>query len=145
MKGLKANIKGDMEILKEGLKKLLQERLPSGDKVFHETMMRKKMNVNCYVRDFNFGLKTDHIPNIDMRKFDGKDLVKWVPQMVQFFDIHDMQHTQKVHITSLCLESNQFVWYRWICSHKSLVTWINFMKELITHYEDTREIPSLAN
>ena len=26
-------------------------------------------------RDSNIGFKTQHIPNIDMRKFDGKDLV----------------------------------------------------------------------
>jgi hypothetical protein len=30
------------------------------------------------------------------------------------------------------------VWYRWICSRKSLVTWRIFMEEMITHYEDTR-------
>ena len=39
---------------------------------------------------------------------------------------------------SLYLEPNQFVWYRWLCSRKSLVTWTIFTEEMIAHYEDTR-------
>jgi hypothetical protein len=73
-----------------------------------------------------------------MRKFDGKDPITWILQMEQFFDLHDVPHTQKVRIVSLYLEPNQFVWYRWLCSHKSLVTWTIFMEEMIAHYEDTR-------
>ena len=49
-----------------------------------------------------------------------------------------MPHTQKVQIASLYLEPNQFVWYRWLCSHKSLVTWTIFTEEMIVHYVDTR-------
>jgi hypothetical protein len=30
------------------------------------------------------------------------------------------------------------VWYIWICSRKSLVTWTVFTEEMIAHYEDTR-------
>ena len=58
--------------------------------------------------------------------------------MEQFFDLHNVPHTQKVQIASLYLEPNQFVWYRWICSPKSLVTWTIFTEEMIAHYEDTR-------
>jgi hypothetical protein len=58
--------------------------------------------------------------------------------MEQFFDLHNVPHTQKVRIASLYLEPNQFVWYRWLCSHKSLVTWTIFTEEMIAHYEDTR-------
>jgi hypothetical protein len=32
----------------------------------------------------------------------------------------------------------QSVSYRWICSHKSLITWTIFTEEMIAHYEDTR-------
>jgi len=88
--------------------------------------------------DSNFGLKTNHIPKIDMRKFDGKDPVTWILQMEQFFDLHEVQHTQKVRIAYLYLEPNQFVWYRWLCSRKTLVTWKFFMEALIEHYEDTK-------
>jgi hypothetical protein len=50
-----------------------------------------------------------------------------------------MCHIQKkVRISSLYLEPNQFVWYRWPFSRKSLVTWIIFTEEMIAHYEDTR-------
>jgi hypothetical protein len=73
-----------------------------------------------------------------MRKFDGKDPITWILQMEQLFDLHDVPHTQKVRISSLYLEPNQFVWYRWIFSRKSLVTWTIFMEEMIAHYEDTR-------
>jgi hypothetical protein len=58
--------------------------------------------------------------------------------MEHFFDLHDVPHTQKVQIYSLYLEPNQFVWYRWLCSCKSLVTWTIFTKKMIAHYEDTR-------
>jgi hypothetical protein len=58
--------------------------------------------------------------------------------MENLFDLHDVPHKQKVQIVSLYLEPNQFVWYRWICSRKSLVTWTIFMEEMIEHYEDTR-------
>ena len=84
--------------------------------------------------DSNIELKVNHITKIDMRKFDGKDLVTWILQMEQFFDLHDVSHTQKVHITSLYLEKNQFVWYRWIFSFKSI-----FIMRI------QRAIPSLVN
>jgi hypothetical protein len=73
-----------------------------------------------------------------MRKFDGKDPITWIPHMEKLFDLHNVPHTQKVRIASLYLEPNQFVWYRWLCSCKSLVTWPIFMEEMITHYDDTR-------
>jgi hypothetical protein len=58
--------------------------------------------------------------------------------MEHFFDLHDVPHIQKVRIASLYLETNQFVWYRTLFSHKSLVTWTIFMEEMIACYEDTR-------
>jgi hypothetical protein len=58
--------------------------------------------------------------------------------MEQFFDLHNVPHTQNVRIASLYLEPNKFVWYRWICYRKSLVTWTIFMEKMIAHYEDTR-------
>ena len=56
-----------------------------------------------------------------MRKFDGKDLVIWILQMEQYFDLYNVKNTQKVRIETLHLEQNTFVWYRWICSHKKIV------------------------
>ena len=38
--------------------------------------------------------KTNHIPKIDMRKFDGKDPITWILQMEQFF-ISIMCHIHK--------------------------------------------------
>ena len=107
MEDLKNSLKADME----GLKKLIQEMIPNGEKVLKETRDENKINVNHDFIDFNIGMKTHNIPKIDMSKFDGKDPVTWILQMEQYFYLHDMQHTQEVCIASLCLESNQFFWY----------------------------------
>lgn len=69
-----ATIEAKMECLKEVLTKLLQEMLPNGEKVLDETHDEKKRN---FSHDFgvpNFGLKTHHIPRVDMRKFDSKEI-----------------------------------------------------------------------
>ena len=95
-----------MEGLKEGLKKLLQEKLPNGEKVVWETHDENKRNVNHDFIDSNVGFKTHHIPNIDMRNFYGKDLITWILQMEQYFELHNTQNTQKVRIATLYLEQN---------------------------------------
>jgi hypothetical protein len=131
MDGLKGEI---MEVLKN----FITEKTPESENASHEIHDEDTRKVNKEWRNSNFGLKTNHVPNIDMRKFDGKDPITWILQMEQFFDLHNVPHTQKVRIASLYLEPNQFVWYRWLCSHKSLVTWTIFTEEMIAHYEDTR-------
>ena len=73
-----------------------------------------------------------------MRKFDGKNPATWILQMEQFFDLHNVQNTQKVLSATLYLEPNQFVWYRWLFSRKQIVTWETFTEEMIAHYEDTK-------
>ena len=47
--------------------------LHSGEKVFHEIHDENKRNLNHDFREYNIELKTNHIPKIDMRKFDCKD------------------------------------------------------------------------
>lgn len=64
------------------------------------------MNMSYDFRDSNVEFKTHHIPKINIRKFDGKDLVTWILQMEKYFDLHDVKHTQKVHIETLYLEHN---------------------------------------
>jgi hypothetical protein len=131
MEGLKGEI---MEVLK----KFVTEKTPESENASHEIHDEDIRKVNQEWRNSNFGLNTNHIPKIDMRKFDGKDPITWILQMEQFFDLHNGPHTQKVRISSSYLEPNQFVWYLWLCSHKSFVTWTIFMEEMIAHYEDTR-------
>jgi hypothetical protein len=122
----------------EGLKNFLIERTHESENVSHEIHDEDTMKVNQEWINSNFGLKTNHVPKIDMRKFDGKDPITWILHMEQFFDLHNVPHTQKVQIAYLYLEPIQFVWYRWICSRKSLITWKIFTEEMIEHYEDTR-------
>ena len=75
---MKNGLKEDMEGLKEGLTKLIQEMIHNGENVVEETHDEKKINVNHDFIDSNFGLKTHHIPNINMRKFNGKDPITWL-------------------------------------------------------------------
>ena len=124
--------------MKEGLTKLLQERLLNGKNVVEETHDKNKRNVNHDFIDSNIRTKNHHVPNIDMRKFDGKDPVTWILQMEQFLDLHNVQNVEKVCIATLYLEPNQFVWYQWLCSCKKIVTWAIFREEMIAHYEDTK-------
>jgi hypothetical protein len=89
MDGLKGEIM-------EGLKIFLIERTPESENVSHEIHDEDTRKVNQEWRNSNFGLKTNHIPKIDMRKFDGKDPITWILQMEQLFDLHNVPHTQKV-------------------------------------------------
>ena len=125
MNGMEANMNGmqvkmevkmngmddKMEELKINLNKLLQEMVTNGERVVKETHDEKK-NVNHDFIDSNVGFKAYHVPKIDMKKFEGKDLKTWILQMEQFFNLHNVQNTQKVRIAILYLEPNQFVWYR---------------------------------
>lgn len=83
-------LKVDMEGWKEGSTKLLQERLPSCDKVIHENHDEDTMNMNCDFRNSNFRFKNHHIPMIDMRKFHGKVPVTWILQLERYVYLHDV-------------------------------------------------------
>ena len=72
----------------------------NGERVVKETHDENKRNVNHDFIDSNVGLKTHHVPKIDMRKFDGKDPETWILQMEQFFDPNNVQNTQKVLIAT---------------------------------------------
>ena len=125
MNGMDAKIDGmddKMEELKINMNKLLQEMVANGERVLKETHDENKRNVNHDSIDSNVESKTNHIPKIDMRKFDGKDPATWILQMEQFFDLNNVQNTQKVCMETLYLEPNQFVWYQWLCSHKQIIT-----------------------
>ena len=114
----KTDLKTNMDELKINMNKLLQEMVTKGERVVKETHDENKINVNHDSIDSNVGSKTHHIPKIDMRKFDDKDPATWILQMEQFFDLNNVQNTQKVLMATLYLEPNQFVWYQWICSRK---------------------------
>ena len=65
--------------------------------------------MNYNFRDTNVGFKNHYISKIDMRKFYSKDPVTWILHMEQYFDLQDVQPSQKVRIAYLYLEPNQFV------------------------------------
>jgi hypothetical protein len=105
---LEAKMDGLKEEIMEVLKNFVTEKTPESENASHEIHDEDTRKVNQEWRNSNFGLKTNHIPKIDMRKFDGKDPITWILQMEQFFDLHNVPHTQKVQIASLYLEPNQF-------------------------------------
>ena len=138
MKDNMENMKNDLKVDIEGLENLIQEMFPNGENIVEETHDEKKINFNHDFINSNVGWKNHHIPKMDMRKFDGKDPVTWILQMEQYFDLNNVQNTQKVCIATLYLEQNTFVWYRWLFSRKKIVTWSIFTEEMIAHYEDTK-------
>ena len=107
---LNTNLKTSMADLKTDLTNFLREILTNGEKVVKEIHDANKRNVNHDSIDANVGSKNNHIPKIDMRKFDGKDPATWILQMEQFFDLNNVQKSQKVRMTIVYLEPNQFVW-----------------------------------
>jgi len=102
--------------------------LSNGERVVKKSQDENKINSNHDFMDSNVRLKTHHVPKIDMRKFDGKDVITWSLKIEQHFNLHNAKKTQKVCIATLYLEPNQFVWYRWIFSCKQIVTWVIFME-----------------
>jgi gas vesicle protein len=86
MEGLKGEIM-------EALKNFVTEKTPESENASHEIHDEDTRKVNQEWRNSNFGLKTNHVPKIDMRKFDGKDPITWILQMEQFFDLHNVPHT----------------------------------------------------
>ena len=86
-------LKGD---IMEGLKNFIIESTLESENVSHEIHDEDTGKVNKEWRNSNFGLNTNHIPKIDMRKFVDKDPITWILKMEQFFDIHNVPHTHKI-------------------------------------------------
>jgi len=72
----------------------------NGERVVKETHDENKRNVNHDFIDSNVGLKTHHIPKIDMRKFDGKHLTHGYYRRSNF-SISIMCKTHKRYILQL--------------------------------------------
>jgi hypothetical protein len=62
----------------EVLKNFVTEKTPESENASHEIHDEDTRKVNQEWRNSNFGLKTNHVPKIDMRKFDGKDPITWI-------------------------------------------------------------------
>jgi hypothetical protein len=64
--------------LMEVLKNFITEKTPESGNASHEIHDEDTRKVNQEWRNSNFVLKTNHVPKIDMRKFDGKDPITWI-------------------------------------------------------------------
>jgi hypothetical protein len=113
MDSMEAKLDTKMDSLKgeimEVLKIFVTEKTPKSENASHEIHDEDTRMVNQEWRNSNFGLKTNHVPKIDMRNLDGKDPITWILQMDEFFYLHNVPHTQKEQNASLYLEPNQFV------------------------------------
>ena len=78
---MEAKMDGLKEDIMEGLKIFVIERTHESENVSHKIHDEDTRKVNQEWRNSNFGLNTNHVPNIDMRKFDGKDPITWILQM----------------------------------------------------------------
>ena len=60
--------------------------------------------------------------------------------MEQFFDIQQVPNLQKVTISYLYLDSQQFVWYQWPCECKKniIISRSIFIEELISYHNDVK-------
>ena len=101
MEDMKNGLNTYVEGLKEDVTNFPQEVIPSGENVVDETHDDKKINFNHDLIDSTIGFKTHHIPNMDMRKFDGKDPVTWILHMEEYFDLHNVKKIRKVYIGAL--------------------------------------------
>jgi hypothetical protein len=75
---LEAKMDGLKEEILEGLKIFVIERTPESENVSHEIHDEDTRKVNKEWRKSNFGLKTNHVPKIDMSNFDGKEPITWI-------------------------------------------------------------------
>ena len=87
---------------------------PEGSIMIHQKSEDMSFRVSQMEKNFKGMVKTLDLYNME-RNFDGKYPITWIFQMDQFFDLHQVPNLQKVTITSLYLEPEQFVWYQWIC------------------------------
>ena len=90
MKDNMEDMKNDLKVDMKGLTKLIQEMIPNGENILDETHDEKKINVNHDFINSNVGWKNHHIPKMDMRNFDGKDLVTRILQMEKYFDLNNV-------------------------------------------------------
>ena len=70
---LDTKMDGLKEEIMEVLKNFVTEKTPESENASHEIHDEDTRKVNQEWRNSKFGLKTNHVPKIDMRKFDGKD------------------------------------------------------------------------
>ena len=78
---LEAKMDGLKEEIMEALKNFVTEKTLESENASHEIHDEDTRKVNQEWRNSNFGLKTNNVPKIDMRKFDGKDPITWILQM----------------------------------------------------------------
>ena len=81
MDSMESKVDGLKWEIMEVLRNFVIEKTPKSENASHEIHDKDTRKVNQEWRNSNFGLTTNHVPNINMRKFDGKDPITWILQM----------------------------------------------------------------
>jgi hypothetical protein len=93
---LEAKMDGLKEEIMEVLKNFVTEKTREIENASHEIHDEDTRKMNQEWRNSNFGLKTNDVPAINKRKFNGNDPITWILRMEKFFDLHNVPHIQKV-------------------------------------------------
>jgi hypothetical protein len=78
LEAINTKMDGLKEEIMEGSKNFIIERTLKSENVSHEIHDEDTRKVNQEWKKSNFGLTINHVPKIDMRKFDGKDPITWI-------------------------------------------------------------------
>ena len=116
---MEQNMDKEMEQQMDKIIYTLKERIPNSDNMVQETHENKDSvhvenpSINKTIpRGFNYNIGDNHgwfpkgvyIARIDMKKFEGNDLIIWIFQMERFLDLHQVPTLEDITITSLYLE-----------------------------------------
>ncbi|XP_026415231.1 uncharacterized protein LOC113310676 [Papaver somniferum] len=77
-----------------------------------------------------------HKLKVDVPRFDGVNSRSWVRKCTKYFQLHQMNEEQKVHVASMYLEGKTDVWLHDYQVGKEVVRWETFMKDICSHFQE---------
>ena len=83
----------------------------------------------------------NHFPKLDRQCFDGSHPAGWLPQMDQYFHLHNITDLGiKLQISILYLDFECFRWWQWHVHAMGYtpVVWPHFYKALCAHFDLTK-------
>jgi hypothetical protein len=78
-----------------------------------------------------------HLPRVEVNKFDGLDPTGWVTQMERYFSLHGItDDLEKIHYGVLYLDHECWKWWQWHRkSHQGYMAWTQFVVELYDRFD----------
>ena len=87
-------------------------------------------------------VKAHFLHEVEIHKFDGKDMRTWLNQLEQYFTLHQVPTDKKITFSSLYMEMEPFQWYRCIKRKWTRLSykWENFVYDIIAQYEKVKTL-----